>query len=275
MIQDAASLGIGFTHHIGEKMKGAILAGGLGTRLRPLTLVTNKHLLPVYNKPMINYPLETLKQLGVFDICIVTGGEYMADFMRYLGSGERFGVKLTYKIQDKPLGIAHALLQTEDFFRSEKVITILGDNIFEKLDVPFEAFYDKYAYIFLKKVPKPERFGVPVFNKNGKIIKIEEKPKVPKSPYAVTGFYIYPNDVFDFIRTLKPSKRGELEITDVNNYYLEKDLLRWFEIKGYWTDAGTFPSLLRATLLKALNANPSILKEIGIGSIIEELYSIS
>jgi len=153
-------------------MKGVILAGGLGTRLRPLTEVTNKHLLPVFDQPMIIHPLNTLKQIGITDICIVTGGEHMADFMRFLGSGSIFGVRLTYKIQDAPLGIAHALLQAEDFFDKEKVVAILGDNIFEKVEVPKEAFEDEYAYIFLKKLSHPERFGVAVFDDKGNIVEI-------------------------------------------------------------------------------------------------------
>ena len=235
-------------------MRGVILAGGQGTRLRPLTLVTNKHLLPVYDKPMIVHPLETLKSLGIRDILIVTGGEYMADFMRFLGSGEKFGVRLTYKIQDKPLGIAHALLQAEDFLRGEKkVVAILGDNIFEKIEIDDDLLNDEdNAIIFLKEVEHPERFGTAVFDSNGKLIAIEEKPKVPKSKYAVTGLYIYPNDVFDFIKTLKPSARGELEITDVNNWYLKQGRLKYVIVKGFWTDAGTFPTLLRANILVGL-----------------------
>jgi len=252
-------------------MKGAILAGGTGSRLKPLTEVTNKHLLPVFDKPMILHPLETLKQMGIKDICIVTGGEYIADFMRFLGSGARFDVKLTYKIQDSPLGIAHALLQTEDFFGDEKVITILGDNIFEKVEVPKDAFEDDFAYIFIKKVSKPERFGVPVFDSSGKIIAIEEKPKEPKSSFAVTGLYIYPNDVFTFIKTLKPSARGELEITDVNNWYLKQDRLKAIKLEGFWSDAGTLPTLLRANILRAALVNPAVLNHIDLRKFIEEL----
>lgn len=200
---------------------------------------------------MIVHPLETLKSLGIKDICIVTGGEYMADFMRFLGSGANFGVKFTYKIQDGPLGIAHALLQAEDFAKGEKKIaTILGDNIFEKIELGNDFNEDDdNAIIFLKEVEHPERFGVAVFDSDGKIIEIEEKPKVPKSKYAVTGLYIYPTDVFDFIKTLKPSQRGELEITDVNNWYLKQGRLKYVIVKGFWTDAGTFPTLLRANLL--------------------------
>src|SRR3989304_7634596 len=153
-------------------MKGVILAGGEGTRLRPLTLVTNKHLLPIFDRPMILHPLETLKQLGVNDVCIVTGGEYIADFMRFLGSGEKFGVKLTYKVQDKPIGIAHGLLQAQDFFDKEKVVAILGDNFFEKVNVEKGAFEDDNAYVFIKEIENPQRFGVPVFDKDGSLIAI-------------------------------------------------------------------------------------------------------
>lgn len=175
----------------------------------------------------------------------------MADFMRFLGSGANFGVRFTYKIQDGPLGIAHALLQAEDFAKDEKKIaTILGDNIFEKIELGNDFNEDDdNAIIFLKEVEHPERFGVAVFDSDGKIIEIEEKPKVPKSKYAVTGLYIYPTDVFDFIKTLKPSQRGELEITDVNNWYLKQGRLKYVVVNGFWTDAGTFPTLLRANLL--------------------------
>jgi glucose-1-phosphate thymidylyltransferase len=253
-------------------MKGVILAGGLGTRLRPLTEVTNKHLLPVFDQPMIIHPLNILKQIGITDICIVTGGEHMADFMRFLGSGSIFGVRLTYKIQDAPLGIAHALLQAEDFFDKEKVVAILGDNIFEKVEVPKEAFEDEYAYIFLKKLSHPERFGVAVFDDKGNIVEIEEKPKIPKSNFAVTGLYIYPNDVFDFIKTLKPSQRGELEITDVNNWYLKQGRLKAIKLEGYWSDAGTFSSWLKANILRASLVNPQILNHVNLNELIEDLF---
>jgi glucose-1-phosphate thymidylyltransferase len=253
-------------------VKGAILAGGTGTRLKPLTEVTNKHLLPIFDQPMIVHPLNTLKQMGIDDICIVTGGEYMADFMRFLGSGARFEVRLTYKIQDGPLGIAHALLQTEDFFEKEKVVAILGDNIFEKIEVPKEAFEDDFAYIFLKEVKNPQRFGVAVFDENGNIIEIEEKPKLPKSNFVVTGLYIYPNDVFDFIKTLKPSARGELEITDVNNWYLKQGRLKAIKLKGYWSDAGSFTSWLKANLLRAALVNSVVLDHVDLKKLIENLF---
>ncbi|MGC8730596.1 MAG: sugar phosphate nucleotidyltransferase, partial [Candidatus Micrarchaeia archaeon] len=231
------------------KRKGVILAGGTGSRLYPLTKVTNKHLLPVYNKPMILYPLETLKSIGINDICVVSGGEHIADFIRFLGSGSEFGVNLTYKVQDGPKGIAHALLSAEDFYnKEEKVIAILGDNIFEKVKIEDEAFSDGNAYVFLKEVDDPQRFGVAKFDANKNVISIEEKPKIPESKFAVTGLYIYPNDVFGFIKTLKPSQRGELEITDVNNWYLKQGRLKAAYIEGFWSDAGTFESLLKAEL---------------------------
>lgn len=192
-----------------------------------------------------------MKGLGVDELCLVTGGESIGDFMKFLGSGTEFGVNLTYKIQDGPLGIAHAILQAEKFFGDEKVFVILGDNIFEKVDMPQEAKTDDNAYIFIKEVENPGRFGVPVFDGNNNPIAIEEKPKTPKSNYAVTGLYIYPPDVFEFIKTLKPSSRGELEITDVNNWYLGRNRLKTIKLGGFWSDAGTFESLLRASLLRA------------------------
>ncbi len=234
-----------------EKLKGVILAGGTGSRLYPLTKVTNKHLLSVYNKPMILYPLETLKSLGINDICIVSGGEHIADFMRLLGSGSEFEVKLTYRVQDGPKGIADALLQAEGFLRrDEKVAAILGDNIFEKIPLLSNVSSNEYAYIYLKEVNDPERFGVAIFDENKNIMEIIEKPKNPLSKFAVTGLYIYPNDVFGFIKTLKPSQRGELEITDVNNWYLKQGRLKVIFLDGFWSDAGTFESLLNTTLFE-------------------------
>ena len=232
-------------------MKGVILAGGSGSRLAPLTNVTNKHLLPVFDRPMVAHPMETLKSMGIKNICVVTGGDYISDFMRFLGSGSNHGVHFTYKIQDGPLGIAHALLQAEHFFGKDKVVAILGDNIFERVEVPKEAFTDGNAYIFLKKVKDASRFGVAEFDGSGKVINIEEKPKQPKSDFAVTGLYIYPNDVFDFIKTLSPSARNELEITDVNNHYLKQGKLKAIMLDGFWSDAGTIPTLLKASILKA------------------------
>ena len=242
-----------------EKIKGIILAGGTGSRLYPLTKVTNKHLLPVYNKPMVFYPLETLKSLGIKDICIVSGGEHIADFIRLLGSGSEFEVKLTYKVQDGPKGIAHALLQAEEFVKEgEKAAVILGDNIFEKVESPLNTFVDDNAYIYLKEVEDPERFGVPKLGGEGNVMGILEKPKNPPSKFAVTGLYIYSNDVFDFIKTLKPSQRGELEITDVNNWYIKQGRLKAVFLDGFWSDAGTFESLLKATLFISSNIKKPI-----------------
>ncbi len=226
-------------------MKGVILAGGLGTRLRPLTLITNKHLLPVYNKPMILYPLETLKKSGITDIMIVTGREYAGHFMNFLGSGHQYGVKCSFAIQDTNNGgIADALKSAEDFCKDSSVAVILGDNIFEQDFSKDLASFKEGAKVFFKSMKNPTRFGVPVFDKAGKkILRIEEKPKKPKSSFAQTGFYVYDNDIFSIIKTLKPSGRGELEITDANNAYLQKGKLSYGFIKGLWSDAGTFESL--------------------------------
>lgn len=229
-------------------MKGVILAGGLGTRLKPLTLITNKHLLPIYDKPMILYPLETLKNSGIKEIMIVCGKEHGGDFMNLLGSGKEFGVRLSYALQDKNNGgIADALSYAEDFADNGDIAVILGDNIFENnFKKEIKNFVDG-AMIFLKKVNNPERFGVAVFDKSGeKIIKIEEKPKRPRSNYIQTGFYIFDSKVFEIIKHLEPSWRGELEITDVVNTYLKRGELNFIIIKGFWSDAGTFNSLLSA-----------------------------
>ncbi len=230
-------------------MKGIVLAGGLGTRLAPLTQLTNKHLLPVYDKPMIYYPIETLIKAGIDDIMIVTGGNSAGDFLRLLGNGQAFGLKdLYYTYQKGEGGIAEALSLTEHFADGEKTIVILGDNIIED---DISSFVDKFrrqkngARIFLKEVSDPERFGVPEI-KNGKIIKIEEKPKKPKSKYAVTGIYMYDHQVYEMVKSLKPSKRGELEISDVNNMYIKLGNLEYNILEGYWTDAGTFDSLFNA-----------------------------
>lgn len=229
-------------------MKGIILAGGTGSRLRPLTNVTNKHLLPVGRYPMIFYPIYRLKQAGLRDILIVTGREHMGDVIELLGSGKDFGMEFTYKVQDEAGGIAQALGLAEHFVNGDRCVVILGDNIFEDDITPyienFEA-QDKGAKILLKEVPDPQRFGVPVF-KEGKIVAIEEKPKEPKSNFAVTGIYMYDSEVFGIIKTLKPSWRGELEITDVNNAYLNRGTLSYDILKGWWTDAGTPESLYRA-----------------------------
>lgn len=228
-------------------MKGAILAGGFGTRLQPLTLITNKHLLPVYNKPMILYPLETLRESGIKEIMVVTGKEHAGHFMNFLGSGKDFGVKLSYALQYGAGGIAEALGLAEDFADRGKIAVILGDNIFEDtFDKEVKAFQEEDgAMIFLKKIPNPQRYGVAEV-KGGKVVSIEEKPKKPKSNYAQTGLYFYSPDVFYKIRKLKPSKRGELEITDVHNMYVKEERLSYRVVKGAWLDAGEIDSLLGA-----------------------------
>jgi glucose-1-phosphate thymidylyltransferase len=233
-------------------MKGVILAGGLGTRLYPLTKITNKHLLPVYNKPMIYYPLEALVKAGIKDIMIVTGGNYAGDFLRLLGNGREFGLKhINYTYQEGEGGIAHALSLAEYFADGSPICVILGDNIIEKNIKKAVRNFEKQkvgAKILLKEVPDPERFGVAEVE-NGKLIRIVEKPKKPKSNLAVTGIYMYDSKVFDIIRTLKPSERGELEITDVNNAYIKEGTMTYEMLEGWWTDAGTFESLLRANIL--------------------------
>lgn len=235
-------------------MKGIVLAGGLGTRLYPLTKITNKHLLPVYNKPMIYYPIQTLVNAGIEEIMIVTGGNSAGDFLKLLGNGKDFGLKhLNYTYQEGEGGIADALRLVEHFADGDLICVILGDNIIEGNIIKARRDYEqqgKGAKILLKKVPDPERFGVPELD-GDKIIRIEEKPKQPKSDYAVTGIYFYDSRVFDIIRTLKPSDRGEFEITDVNNRYIEWGEMTWSELEGWWTDAGTFDSLLRASNLVA------------------------
>lgn len=235
-------------------MKGIILAGGLGKRLYPLTKVTNKHLLPVYHKPMIYYPIESLVQAGIRDILLVTGGNSAGDFLKLLGNGKDFGLKhINYTYQEGEGGIAHALSLAKHFADDEKIVVILGDNIIEDDLTPFVNRFRKQndgGRILLKKVPDPERFGVAEF-KGKKICGITEKPKSPASSFAVVGLYMYDSRVFDIIQTLKPSRRGELEITDVNNYYLRKSLLEYDFLKGYWSDAGTFESLYRANYLVA------------------------
>jgi glucose-1-phosphate thymidylyltransferase len=228
-----------------KNYKGIILAGGSGTRLRPLTKVTNKSLLPVYDKPMIYYPIETLKSLGCEEIMIVSSSDHVGQVVQLLGSGKELGVKFTYEIQDEANGIADALSLCEDWVNGDNCIVILGDNIYVDnskviLDKP-----ENGACIFLKEVPDPHRFGVAEV-KDGKVISIEEKPERPKSNFCVTGLYIYDNRVFDIIKGLEPSARGELEITDVNNAYIKWDEMQYKEVTCNWIDAGTFDSLLFA-----------------------------
>jgi glucose-1-phosphate thymidylyltransferase len=235
-------------------MKGVILAGGLGTRLYPLTKITNKHLLPVHDKPMIYYPLYTLINAGIRDILIVTGGNNAGDFLRLLGNGNEFGLQhINYTYQEGEGGIAAALSLAEYFSNKEKICVILGDNIIEtNILTAVKAFekQDEGAKILLKEVTDPHRFGVAEIDGN-KIVKIEEKPKTPRSKFAVIGIYMYDSAVFDIIKTLKPSGRGELEITDVNNEYIRRGNLTFEVLLGWWTDAGTFESLLRASNLVA------------------------
>ena len=232
-------------------MKGIILAGGTGTRLRPLTKVTNKHLLPVGKYPMIFYPIYQLKRAGILDILVVTGRDHMGDVMELLGSGYEYGVRFTYKVQDRAGGIAEALGLSKNFVNGDKSIVILGDNIFEDdISEYVKSFLlqERGAKVLIKEVPDPGRFGVPEI-RNGKIISIEEKPKHPKSHFAVTGIYMYDARVFDIVKTLKPSGRGELEITDVNSAYIRENSLTYDVLKGWWSDAGTHSSLLKANEL--------------------------
>ena len=235
-------------------MKGVVLAGGTGSRLAPLTKITNKHLLPIYNKPMIYYPIQTLVDAGINDILIVTGGRNSGDFLRLLGNGKEFGLKhLNYTYQEGEGGIADALNLAEHFADNQPICVILGDNIIEgSIRDAVTAFKSqgRGARILLKEVPDAERFGVAEL-RDGKCVGIEEKPSKPKSHYAVTGIYLYDETVFDKSRVLKPSRRGELEITDVNNGYIREGTLEYSFLDGWWTDAGTFDSLLRATNLVA------------------------
>ena len=252
-------------------MKGVVLAGGLGSRLRPLTAVTNKHLLPVYNQPMIYYPIQALVNAGITDIMIVTGGNSAGDFLKLLGNGKAFGLKhLNYTYQEGEGGIAEALSLVEHFAARDSVCVVLGDNVIEgNIRAAVNAYREqvKGAKIILKKVPDPQRFGVPLLD-GPRVVRIEEKPAEPKSDYAVIGIYMYDRDVYDIIRTLRPSGRGELEITDVNNAYIERNEMTWDELEGWWTDAGTFESLLLASNLVAeTGANNQELKsEAGIST---------
>jgi glucose-1-phosphate thymidylyltransferase len=235
-------------------MKGIVLAGGLGTRLSPLTRVTNKHLLPIYDKPMIYYPVETLVRAGVEEILIVTGGNNAGEFLRLLGNGKEFGLRhINYTYQEGEGGIAEALSLAEYFADDDKVIVILGDNILEH---DIKSYVDDFkeqksgAKILLKEVDDPQRFGVAEVD-GKKVIRIVEKPQVPKTNYAVVGVYMYDAKVFNIIKTLKPSERGEFEITDVNNAYIRNSEMTFDVLEGWWTDAGTFESLYRASSLMA------------------------
>ena len=235
-------------------IKGVVLAGGLGTRLAPLTRVTNKHLLPIYKKPMIYYPVEKLVKAGLREIMIVTGGNYAGEFLKLLGNGKEFGLnEVHYTYQEGEGGIAEALRLTEHFVAGDRVCVILGDNLFSgDIGGALQRFAKQPAggKIFLQKVPDPQRFGCPKLD-GDRVILIEEKPAKPKSDYCVTGIYMYDPEVFRIVRTLKPSGRGELEITDVNNAYIEHGLMTYDVLDGWWTDAGTFESLLHASNLVA------------------------
>lgn len=229
-------------------MKGIILAGGTGSRLYPLTKVTNKHLLPVYDRPMIYYPINTLISAGIKDIMIVSGRGHVGHFLELLGSGKEFGVRFAYEIQEGAGGIAEALGLAEEWAGTENVTVILGDNIFQdNIRKDVESF-ESGAKIFLKEVTDAHRFGVAEV-KGSRVLGIEEKPKAPKSNLAVTGLYLYDAGVFDIIKTLKPSGRGELEITDVNNAYIRRGAMEFSVLEGFWSDAGTFESLLRASVM--------------------------
>jgi glucose-1-phosphate thymidylyltransferase len=230
-------------------MKGIVLAGGKGTRLYPLTYATNKHLLPVYDRPMVFYPLETLVKAGIKQIMVIVSGEHAGHFVRVLKNGKELGVAhLEYGYQENPVGgIADALSIAEDFADGKPITVILGDNTTDAdISRPVKEFKDG-AMVFLKEVPDPQRFGVPVFDSKGeKIIRIEEKPQKPANNFAVTGLYIYDNKVFDYIKLCRPSKRNELEITDVNNFYIKAGKLNWSKLAGFWRDAGTFQTIFEA-----------------------------
>lgn len=237
-------------------MKGVITAGGMGTRLRPMTRVTNKHLLPVYDRPMIFYPIETLTQAGIEDIMIITGGNHAGDFLPLLGNGAEFGLsQLHYTYQAREGGIAEAISLTRSFVGNDRVVVMLGDNIIESNIIPFLDKFktqEKGAKILLKEVGHPEQYGVPEFDDKNQIVRIIEKPKEPPSRYAVIGIYMYDNRVFDIIDTLEPSDRDELEITDVNNFYIEEGTLTYDILDGWWADCGeTRQSLHEAGCLVA------------------------
>ena len=231
-----------------KHMKGIILAGGSGTRLRPLTKVTSKQLLPIYDKPMIYYPLETLMRAGIKDIMIIVAPDHAGDFLKLLGSGKEFGCDFVYEIQDKPAGLAEAFIIGRHFIENDNVTLILGDNLYEDDFADAIQSFQSGGRVFAKKVVDPERFGVVEFDENNKAVSIEEKPENPKSEYAVTGLYIYDNTVVEKVRSLKPSARGELEVTDLNNLYLQENTLDVSFVDGKWFDTGTFESMHEATL---------------------------
>ncbi|MDO8648403.1 MAG: sugar phosphate nucleotidyltransferase [Candidatus Peregrinibacteria bacterium] len=231
-------------------MKGVLICGGMGTRLRPLTDITNKSLLPVYDKPLVLYPLQVLLDAGIKDIAVITGPEHMTQITQFLGDGSKYGGTFAYKVQEKPGGIAQALALAEEFAEGSRICAMLGDNVFFDDLSPMIKEFKKGARVFLKEVPDPERFGVAELDKDGKmVLSLEEKPKAPKSNLAVTGCYLYDERCFAMIRKLKPSPRGELEITDLSALYLEEKSLTASVLKDEWIDAGTFESLFRAAEL--------------------------
>ena len=232
-------------------MKGIILAGGHGSRLFPLTKIFNKSLLPIYDKPMIYYPLQTLKEVGCKEVCIVSGKEHCGQIMNQLGSGSEYDVDITYRVQEKPGGIAQALGLCKEFAGTDNVFVCLGDNIFEDNFSDLKLnYFDSWCHIFLKEVPDPERFGVPVFRGIGRhLTEVQEKPEKPKSDYAVTGLYMFNHEVWSIIDTLKPSERGELEVVDLINWYIDRGKTTYSELKGFWSDAGTPDSLVQANKL--------------------------
>ena len=230
-------------------MKGILICGGTGSRLRPLTEITNKSLLPVYDKPLLLYPLQTLLSAGITDIAVITGPEHMDQIAQFLGSGERFGCTFSFKVQERPAGIAHALGLAEEFAAGESVCAILGDNVFFDDLSPVIRSFKTGAHLFLKEVHDPERFGVAEINASGKVLSIEEKPAEPKSNFAATGCYLYESDCFDIISGLLPSARGEIEITDLSKAYLMKSELTATILTDEWVDAGTFESLHKAAVI--------------------------
>lgn len=230
-------------------MKGVLICGGTGSRLRPLTEITNKSLLPVYDQPLILYPLHTMRQAGITEIIVISGNEHIDQMAGFLGSGERFGCSFSYRVQDKPRGIAQALGMAEEFVGGDSVCAMLGDNIYFDDLAPVIAGFQGGGHIFLKAVHDPQRFGVAEVSGNGTVLSVEEKPATPKSDFAVTGCYLYDARCFDIIRNLKPSARDELEITDVTRWYLDHKELRATVLKDEWVDAGTFESLHRAAVL--------------------------
>ena len=232
--------------------RGAILAGGEGTRLKPFTKYLNKHLLPIYDRFMVSFPIETLRSLGINDICIVTGEKDYTDFKRFINDGREYAVKIEYRTQTRSKGLADAVYQTRDFFGDQKVIVILGDDVFSYINLPKNSLYDDYAYSVV--VPAkgvgidPHAVAVPEFDDLGNITRIDEKPEVPKSEFMVAGFYIFPSDVFEFIKTMKPSNRGEMEITDITNWYALSGRLRAIREANFVADAGSIDSLLETSL---------------------------